>query len=30
MKGVEFVSEPRDQFYGVAAVLKDPFGIGSD
>jgi catechol 2,3-dioxygenase-like lactoylglutathione lyase family enzyme len=25
-KGVEFVSEPRDQFYGVEAVFKDPFG----
>ena len=25
-KGVEFVSEPKDEFYGVNAVLKDPFG----
>jgi catechol 2,3-dioxygenase-like lactoylglutathione lyase family enzyme len=25
-KGVEFVSEPQDQFYGVEAVFKDPFG----
>lgn len=25
-KGLEFVSEPKDQFYGVEAVLKDPFG----
>jgi len=25
-KGVEFLSEPRDQFYGVEAVFKDPFG----
>ena len=25
-KGVEFVSEPEDQFYGVEAVFKDPFG----
>lgn len=25
-KGVEFVSEPKDEFYGVVAVLKDPFG----
>jgi len=25
-KGVEFVSEPKDQFYGVEAVFKDPFG----
>jgi catechol 2,3-dioxygenase-like lactoylglutathione lyase family enzyme len=24
--GVEFVSEPKDQFYGVEAVFKDPFG----
>jgi len=23
---VEFVSEPKDQFYGVEAVFKDPFG----
>lgn len=25
-KGVEFVSEPKDQFYGVEAVFKDSFG----
>ena len=25
-KGVEFVYEPKDQFYGVEAVFKDPFG----
>ena len=25
-KGVEFVSEPKDEFYGVNAVLRDPFG----
>lgn len=25
-KGVEFVSPPREQFYGVEAVFKDPFG----
>jgi hypothetical protein len=25
-KGVEFVSEPKDQFYCVEAVFKDPFG----
>lgn len=25
-KGVEFLSEPKDQFYGVEAVFKDPFG----
>lgn len=25
-RGVEFVSEPKDEFYGVVAVLKDPFG----
>jgi catechol 2,3-dioxygenase-like lactoylglutathione lyase family enzyme len=25
-KGVEFVSEPKDRFYGVEAVFKDPFG----
>jgi catechol 2,3-dioxygenase-like lactoylglutathione lyase family enzyme len=25
-KGVEFVSAPKDQFYGVEAVFKDPFG----
>jgi uncharacterized glyoxalase superfamily protein PhnB len=25
-KGVEFVSEPKDHFYGVDAVFKDPFG----
>lgn len=25
-KGVEFVQEPKDEFYGVVAVFKDPFG----
>jgi catechol 2,3-dioxygenase-like lactoylglutathione lyase family enzyme len=25
-KGVEFVAEPKEQFYGVEAVFKDPFG----
>jgi len=25
-KGVEFVSEPKDQFYGAETVYKDPFG----
>jgi catechol 2,3-dioxygenase-like lactoylglutathione lyase family enzyme len=25
-KGVEFLSEPKDEFYGVEAVMKDPFG----
>ena len=25
-KGVGFVSEPKDQFYGVESVFKDPFG----
>jgi predicted enzyme related to lactoylglutathione lyase len=25
-KGVEFVSPPKEQFYGTEAVLKDPFG----
>jgi catechol 2,3-dioxygenase-like lactoylglutathione lyase family enzyme len=25
-KGVEFVSEPKDEFFGVLAVIKDPFG----
>jgi catechol 2,3-dioxygenase-like lactoylglutathione lyase family enzyme len=25
-KGVEFLTEPRDEFYGVSTVLKDPFG----
>lgn len=25
-KGVEFVSELKDEFYGVVAVFKDPFG----
>ena len=25
-KGVEFLSEPEDKFYGVEAVFKDPFG----
>lgn len=24
--GVEFVSPPKEQFYGVEAVFKDPFG----
>jgi catechol 2,3-dioxygenase-like lactoylglutathione lyase family enzyme len=24
--GVEFVSEPKEQFYGVEAVFRDPFG----
>jgi catechol 2,3-dioxygenase-like lactoylglutathione lyase family enzyme len=27
-KGVEFMGEPKDQFYGVEAVFKDPFGNG--
>ncbi len=27
-RGVEFLSEPKDQFYGVEAVFKDPFGNG--
>ena len=25
-KGVEFLSAPKEQFYGVEAVFKDPFG----
>jgi catechol 2,3-dioxygenase-like lactoylglutathione lyase family enzyme len=25
-KGVEFLSPPADQFYGVEAIFKDPFG----
>jgi catechol 2,3-dioxygenase-like lactoylglutathione lyase family enzyme len=25
-KGVEFLSPPKDQFYGVECVFKDPFG----
>jgi predicted enzyme related to lactoylglutathione lyase len=25
-KGVEFTSEPQDEIYGIATVLKDPFG----
>ena len=25
-KGVEFVAEPEEKFYGVEAILKDPFG----
>jgi len=25
-KGVEFLSPPQEQFYGVEAVFKDPFG----
>jgi predicted enzyme related to lactoylglutathione lyase len=25
-RGVEFVSPPKEQFYGVEAVFKDPFG----
>lgn len=25
-KGVEFVSEPKDEFFGVVAIFKDPFG----
>jgi catechol 2,3-dioxygenase-like lactoylglutathione lyase family enzyme len=25
-KGVEFVSPPKDQFYGIEAVFRDPFG----
>lgn len=25
-KGVEFLSPPKDQFYGVEAVFRDPFG----
>ena len=25
-KGVEFLSPPQEQFYGVEAVFRDPFG----
>ena len=25
-KGVEFLSEPKDQFYGIEAIFRDPFG----
>jgi catechol 2,3-dioxygenase-like lactoylglutathione lyase family enzyme len=25
-RGVEFLSPPKDQFYGIEAVFKDPFG----
>jgi catechol 2,3-dioxygenase-like lactoylglutathione lyase family enzyme len=25
-KGVEFVSEPKEHFYGVESVFRDPFG----
>ncbi len=25
-RGVEFVSEPKDEFFGVLAIFKDPFG----
>jgi catechol 2,3-dioxygenase-like lactoylglutathione lyase family enzyme len=25
-KGVEFLSPPKDQFYGTEAVFRDPFG----
>ena len=25
-KGVEFLSPPKDQFYGIEAVFSDPFG----
>ena len=25
-KGVEFLSPPKEQFYGIEAVFKDPFG----
>lgn len=25
-KGVEFISPPKEQFYGIEAVLRDPFG----
>ncbi len=25
-KGVEFTMEPKDEFFGVVAVFKDPFG----
>jgi uncharacterized glyoxalase superfamily protein PhnB len=27
-KGMEFVSEPKDQFYGVEAVFRIRSGIG--
>lgn len=25
-KGVEFISEPKDEFFGVLTIIKDPFG----
>ena len=25
-KGVEFTAEPKEEIYGIATVLKDPFG----
>jgi uncharacterized glyoxalase superfamily protein PhnB len=25
-KGVEFLSPPKDEFYAVEAIMKDPFG----
>lgn len=25
-KGVEFIAEPKDEFFGVLAIFKDPFG----
>lgn len=25
-KGVEFLSEPEEKFYGIEAIMKDPFG----
>ena len=25
-KGVEFVAEPEEKFYGIEAIMKDPFG----
>ena len=25
-KGVEFLSEPKEQFYGIEAIFRDPFG----
>ena len=25
-KGVEFLSPPQDQFYGIEAIFRDPFG----
>ena len=25
-KGVQFRSEPKEQFYGVEAIIRDPFG----